>query len=132
MIEAKNPDGAFGNFVQRFNDCSGQFEMIRPRVNARIEETKNILRPRQNGSQVGAFLPITEHACEREILHDSPAPMLDADNVIDLEVEKTVLLVNEAVFAKMIRPMCHLCSQRLIIEVAHRQGAGGRALWPGA
>jgi hypothetical protein len=86
----------------------------------------------QDRADIRTFLPIAENARQRQIFQHGGASMYDADDVVNLKGEKTIILVREAILAKTVRPGPHEQPQWLANETAHGANADGPALLPAA
>jgi len=91
-----------------------KFEVLVPRVPARMEQALGGARFRIDRYQVTAFVPVAERATKCQVLHACAAPVLGGNNVIDFVADERQAFRNQAIFAAVSRPPADL-------------GANGRA-----
>lgn len=73
--------------------------MVMPGIGARIEKAYQYLPSLYKGTHIGTFVQITVHTCIGQIVGFSWPIMFLAHNVIDLTSEKSIVLMDQAIFA---------------------------------
>jgi hypothetical protein len=98
IIESQNAGGCLTHRSQRLDQCARQSEMRGPGIGARIKKAGEAAVS-QDRADIRPFLPIAENARQRQIFQPGGASMFDADDVVNLKGEKTIVLVCQAILA---------------------------------
>jgi len=131
IIEPQNVGGCLTHRRHRLDDCARKPKMRGPGIGAWIKKPGEAAVS-QDRADIRPFLPVAEDARQRQIIQLSRASMFDADDVVNLKREKTILLECEALLAQTVRPGPHMQPQGLANETAHGANADEPALWPAA
>ena len=102
MIEIQNTGSHLANRCKSSDTNTIQSEVVRPLVNARIEETAKSLRLRHNRSDVAPFVAIAVRTRIGKITLMSRTSMLLANNVIYLTTKVGILFANQAIFTQVL------------------------------
>ena len=104
--------------------------MIRPPVMAGMKHAHDFVAAPIDGGEIASFAAIAEGACVSQVFDIRKAAMLAADDVIDMGPECDIVLVNQAVFATMVRATRDVVAERLGDVIAHWQESGAPVLSP--
>jgi hypothetical protein len=98
ILEPQNACGCLTDLANRLNRGARESEMCGLGFGAGIKKAGE-LAVSQDRPNIRTFLPIAENARPRQILQPGGASMFDADDVVNLEDKKAIILVGEAVLA---------------------------------
>lgn len=108
QVEPQQADGHFTDGGAR--DDEGAFslqpEVLRPAVQAWIEEADEVSRPRFQRGDVAALVTVAEETGVGEVILSRLASVPLADDVVNLAAEEHVLFVGEAVLAEKVGAGC--------------------------
>ena len=101
-VETEEVGRDLSYFGSRNDGGMVETKVLVPRVCAWIEEASQLTGIRGNRGQVGALVPVAERTGVSQVPLHRLAAVLLADDVVDLAAEEGVILVNEAVLAKVV------------------------------
>src|SRR3954469_25281479 len=104
--------------------------MIRPQILAGMKQAYGSAAARVKSGHITPFTAIAKGARVTKIFYIREAAMLAADNMIDMRPECDIVLMDQAVFAAMVRPASYFVAKRLGDVIAHWQEFGAPVLWP--
>jgi hypothetical protein len=93
--------------------------MIGPAIPAGMKQTHDFAALAMDRGDIGSFTSITKNTCVSQVFADGLAPVLAADDVIDLVAEPGIGFVDPAVFATLLRPPCDFVAKRLVNVTSH-------------
>jgi len=104
--------------------------MIGPQVFAGMKQPYDFAAVAADGRDVTAFSAVTKNARVSQVLDSRKAAVLAADDMVDLKPEGDIVLVDQAVFATMVRAAGDFVAKRLGNIIVHWQESGAPVLWP--
>lgn len=101
FVETQDSGRDLTNSRKRFDDNSVELKVIRPTIGAWVKEPRILACLPYDRPNVTALLAITEGTGLRQVFCCSRTAVLHANDVIYLTSKVGVVLVNEAIFAKI-------------------------------
>jgi len=114
----------------RRDALSIEAEMIGPSITPRMKQKDSLTRMRIDRGDIASFVPITRNAGVCEVLQSRKSAMLAADYVVYLVREAGVVLMDQAVFAAIIRAHGYFSPELPADITGHKKGFGEPAPLP--
>ncbi len=87
LIQPEKTCGDLALARKRFNDSTGNTEMVHPLIQSRMKQSNQFPCPSINGRYIGTFVAVAKNAAERQVVESGAAAVFPTYNVIQLMSE---------------------------------------------